>query len=80
MRNHYASEEGLTMKNREVKFAIKKAGLTVKEVAAEMCLHASHFSRVLNSDISKSRKQDIFDAISRLKECKPEGYCTEKEG
>lgn len=56
------------MNNLEIRLAIKKARLYNYEVAAELGVSESHFSRKLRNEMGEEERQRVLDAIERVVE------------
>lgn len=58
------------MKNKEIKDAIKNAKVFQWEVAEFIGIHEVAFSRKMRHELPDREKQEILDAIEKLKERK----------
>jgi len=54
------------MKNKEVRTAIKSAGLSQWQVAESYGLNEGNFSRLLRREFSTEKKEKVMLAIERL--------------
>ncbi len=52
--------------NQDIREEVKRAGLKLWQVSAEIGMHDSNFSRVLRQELLDEQKQIIFQAINKL--------------
>ena len=60
------SEGGGRMSNTDVRLAAKRAGVKLWEIADELGIQDSAFSRKLRKELPKEEKEWIFEIIERL--------------
>lgn len=56
------------MPNKEIKEKIKNEGIKYWQIAYELGITDSTFSRKLRKEMTSERKEEIFSIIKRLKE------------
>jgi len=55
------------MKNKDIRSAIRSAGLKHYEVAEALSIHETTFTRWLRTELNVNRKEMIFEAIEVAK-------------
>ncbi|CDQ20993.1 hypothetical protein [Halobacillus karajensis] len=55
------------MSNKDIRTAIRDAGLKHWQVAEAYGLHEGNFSRLLRKELPEDKKQEVFQAIEEAK-------------